>query len=304
MIDPNRFDDAFFCPPAVRGGSRVVGVLGYPVAHSASPPMHNAAFRALGLPWVYVPFAVAPDDIGAALAGVRALGLAGVNVTVPLKELVLPYLDQASARAQAIGSVNTVVNHNGRLIGDSTDGPGFLRALHELGAGDLQNETVVVLGAGGSARAVVHSLVAEAGANVVVANRSRERADDLAARFAPLGSVRAAPLTEEALREALRGARVLVNTTSIGMQHSKSEGALPPVPPDALTPDLFVSDLVYNPAETPLLALARQRGCRIQNGVEMLVQQGAIAFQQWTGMVAPLDVMRRAVLSALAGQGE
>lgn len=283
------------CVP-VRGTTRVVGVFGYPVKHSASPPMHNAAFAALGMDWVYVPFTVAPEAIEAALAGVRALGLAGVNVTVPLKELIAPHLDDVSLRARAIGAVNTVVNDNGRLLGDSTDGPGFLAAL---AAADVvvAGSTVVVLGAGGSARAIVYAL-AEAGARVVVANRNVERAQTLAREFSGLGLIEAIPLQEDRLRTALEGAAVLVNTTSVGMHPSEDE--MPPVQADALTPSLFVSDLIYNPPETRLLALATERGCRTQNGVEMLVQQGALAFSRWTGVARPpIEVMRRAVQATL-----
>ena len=147
-----------------------MGVLGYPVAHSASPPMHNAAFAHLKMDWAYVPFAVAPGDIGDALRGVRALQMAGVNVTVPLKELVGPFMDDLTPRARLLGSVNTVVNTNGHLAGDSTDGPGFLAALHSAGIVAGPNLRVVVLGAGGSARAVVYAL-AHAGAHVRLANR-------------------------------------------------------------------------------------------------------------------------------------
>ncbi len=284
----------------VRGTTRVVGVLGYPVRHSASPPMHNAAFAHLGMDWVYVPFEVAPADVGAALAGVRALGLAGVNVTVPLKEQIAPHLDEISERARVIGSVNTVVSASGRLVGDSTDGPGFLNALAQEGV-DAAGRKVVVLGAGGSARAVVYAL-AEAGAQVVVANRSAGRARALAEQWAFLGRIEPVPWEEEALRAALGGASVLVNTTSVGMHPHEDE--MPPVPADALSPDLFVSDLIYNPPQTRLLALAGQRGCRVQNGVEMLVQQGAIAFRLWTGVERPpWNVMRDAVRLATAQQG-
>jgi shikimate dehydrogenase len=264
--------------------------------------MHNAAFAACGIDGVYVPFEVAPGDIGAALAGVRALGMYGVNVTVPLKELVAPHVDELSERVRVVGSVNTVVRRaDGSLYGDSTDGPGFLAAVAAEGVTVGPGTRVVVLGAGGSARAVVYAL-AEAGAAVVVANRSVERAAALAAEFAGLpGRIAAAPLTEAAVGAALEDAAVLVNTTSVGMH--PDHGAMPPVPADALTPTLFVSDLIYNPAETRLLALARSRGCRVQNGVEMLVRQGALSFAQWTGVAEPpVDAMRAAVLAALAGR--
>ncbi len=278
----------------------MVGVLGYPVRHSASPPMHNAAFAHLGLDWAYAPFTVAPDDIEAALAGVRALGMAGVNVTVPLKELVTPHLDDVTETARVLGSVNTVVNQNGRLYGHSTDGEGFLQALATRGVPDVAGKRIVVLGAGGSARAVVYAL-ARAGAHIVIANRTVERARELAARFAPFGNIEVAAWTPDDLRDALQGAAVLVNTTSVGMHGTGNDAsATPPVPPDALAPPLLVTDLIYNPPQTPLLALAHTRACPTQNGVEMLVQQGALAFSLWTGVAAPpINVMRQAVLDAL-----
>jgi len=282
-------------PQLIRGTTRIVGVFGYPVRHSASPPMHNAAFAHLGLDFAYAPFAVAPEAIGAALAGVRALGMAGVNITVPLKELVLPHLDDASDTARALGSVNTVVNRDGELWGHSTDGDGFLKALAVAGVSTVAGLRVVVLGAGGSARAVVYAL-ARAGAQVVVANRTDARARDLAARFAPACEIEVAPFTETGLRVALQGASVLVNTTSLGLHGTDSSGSPLPVPLDALKPPLLVTDLIYNPPQTPFLALAHAQGCPTQNGVEMLVQQGALAFSLWTGIAdPPVDVMRQAV---------
>jgi shikimate dehydrogenase len=284
----------------IRGTTRLAGVFGYPVRHSASPAMHNAAFAALELDWAYVPFEVAPENIGAALAGVRALGMAGVNVTVPLKELAPQHLDALTDRAAALQAVNTVVYRDGRLLGDSTDGPGFLAALEYAGFTVGPGMRAVVLGAGGSARAVVLALL-DAGVSVVVANRSEERALALAAQLSvagAAGTLTLAPLTEAAVGAALRGAALLVNTTSVGM-HPNGDG-MPPVPSEALTAGMFVSDLIYNPAETRLLNLARSRGCRTQNGVEMLVRQGALAFSQWTGVEEPpLGVMREAVLSSL-----
>jgi shikimate dehydrogenase len=277
------------------GETRVAGVFGYPVKHSASPAMHNAAYAALGLNWVYVPFEVAPERVAEAVAGVRALNLAGVNVTVPLKELVAPLMDELTERAAALKAVNTIIPRDGRLIGDSTDGPGFLAALAAGGATPAPGSRAVVLGAGGSARAVVRAL-GEAGVSVTVANRNEERAVTLAADVA-VGPVAIVPLTPEAVGTALEGAALLVNTTSVGM-HPDAD-AQPPVPADALRPGLFVSDLIYNPWETRLLRLARERGCAVQNGAEMLVQQGAISFHHWTECLPPLDPMRLAVRAGL-----
>ena len=282
----------------IRGTTQVVGVFGYPVRHSASPALHNAAFHALGLDIVYVPFTVAPDSIPAAVAGIRALGLRGVNVTVPLKELIPPLMDSLTPRARALGAVNTIVNENGHLRGDSTDGPGFLAALEYAGVILRPGLHAVVLGAGGSARAVAYAL-AERGVRVTVANRTVERAQALCANFAAVGDMAAILLDEAPLRAAIQDAELLVNTTSVGM--SPRDADMPPVPADSLHPGLFVSDLIYNPRETHLFALARSRGCRTQNGIEMLVRQGALAFTQWTGVAdPPLDIMRDAVVSALS----
>lgn len=284
----------------IRGTTRVVGVFGWPVKHSASPAMHNAAFATLGLDWVYVPFAVAPDTIASALHGVRALNIAGVNVTVPLKELVPPYLDSISPMAKIIGSVNTIVHRDGHLHGESTDGAGLLAALEYAGLTVNSQTHAVVLGAGGSAKAVVRALL-EAGATVTVANRSRERAEGLAEMVAfdlPNARLTIVPMEQDAVGRALsEGATLLVNTTSVGM-HPEEE-AMPPVPVTALHPGLFVSDLIYNPSETRLLSVARHSGCQTQNGIEMLVRQGAIAFQLWTGTMPPIDIMRDAVYDAL-----
>ncbi len=281
------------------GTTRVVGVFGYPVKHSASPAMHNAAFASLNLNWVYVPFEVAPERIGEAIAGIRAMNLAGVNVTVPLKELIPAHLDALTDRAAALGAVNTIIHRDGQLIGDSTDGPGFLEAIAYAGAVIGTGIKVVVLGAGGSARAVVRSLI-DAGASVTIANRNIERAETLSKDVVD-GKARVIPLTERTVGEALSEAAVLVNTTSVGLYPRGDE--MPPVPPDALHPGLFVSDLIYNPAETRLLALARERGCRTQNGIEMLVRQGAISFTHWTGLVPDVTVMRDAVMGVLADPG-
>lgn len=281
--------------PVITGTTRIVGVFGYPVKHSASPAMHNAAFAALGLNWVYVPFEVAPERIGEAVAGVRAMNLAGVNVTVPLKELIPSHLDELTERAAALGAVNTIIHREGRLIGDSTDGPGFLEAVAYAGVKVSAGTRVVVLGAGGSARAVVRALV-YAGASVIVANRNVERAKILSAEVAEDKAI-VIPLTEDAVGEAVSGATILVNTTSVGLYPKVDE--MPPVPPDALHSRLFVSDLIYNPAETRLLALARERGCQTQNGIEMLVRQGAISFTHWTGLSPDTDVMRAAVVKML-----
>lgn len=289
--------------PVIRGTTQIVGVWGWPVRHSASPQMHNAAFGALGMDWAYVPFAVAPERVAEAVAGVRALGLRGVNVTVPLKELVVPYLDSLTPRAARLGAVNTIINEDGHLIGDSTDGRGFLAALREVEALPMPGTRAVVLGAGGSARAVTEAL-REIGVMVTIANRTRERAKEVAERLQNASDgppIEVVSLDDANLRKTLSDDAVvlLVNTTSAGMHPQEAE--MPPVPIDALRPDIFISDLIYNPPQTRLLAAAEQQGCRTQNGLSMLVWQGALAFSAWTGVLdPPIQVMRAAAENALA----
>ncbi|HLK59652.1 MAG TPA: shikimate dehydrogenase [Chthonomonadaceae bacterium] len=285
--------------PFVRGSTRVVGVFGYPVEHSLSPAMHNAAFAALQIPYIYVPFPVAPQALGTAIRSLYALGIVGVNLTIPHKEAVLPFLDEITPEAREIGAVNTVHAIEGRLLGDNTDGVGFYAPLQELGI-RVAGQQVVVLGAGGSARAVVFRLVRE-GARVLLVNRNPESAERLARAVAEAGygdvvrtQGRIAP---EEWAEWLAGSTLLVNTTPVGMH--PHEDAMPAVPLEAFHSDLRVYDLIYNPVETVLLREARLRGCRTLAGVKMLVSQGAAAFQRWTGLWPPTDVMESAVLEGL-----
>ncbi len=290
--------------PALSGHTRVVGVIGDPVAHSLSPTLHNAAFEALGLDWVYVAFPV-PRGWGAeAVAAVPALGLAGFNVTMPHKEDVAAACDELTADAAALRSVNTVVARpDGRTLGDSTDGPGFLDALADKEI-TVAGQPVLVLGAGGAARAVVLAL-GRAGALVTVAARRPEAAESAAAlspgaRAVLLEAV--APLGPSSVRSA--GAvgptafALIVNATPLGM----SGGDALPVDPESLHAGQAVVDLVYHPADTPLLIAARARGARAVNGLGMLLHQAARSFTLWTGEPAPLDAMRAAVTAALAAR--
>ncbi len=279
----------------ITGKTKIIGVWGHPVGHSRSPVMHNAALEALGLDWAYVPFDVDPENAAAAVAGLRALGLAGINVTVPLKERVLMLLDDVDDAARQIGSVNTIHNRDGRLYGYSTDGEGFLRSLEAAGH-PTRGRDVLLLGAGGSARAVAFALAAQ-GCHCRIANRTEERAQSLAAevnaRYAGTASV--AVWGADAGRFDL-----LVNTTSLGMQ--PNEAAVPALPPEAFARRPFVYDLIYAPSETRLLAQAKEAGCETLNGVGMLVWQGALSLALWTGLALteiPVKAMERAVWASL-----
>jgi len=277
--------------PAVSGSTTVVGVIGDPVRHSLSPAIHNAAFAALGLDWVYVAFPVPRGRGGAAVAAVRDLGLAGINVTMPHKEDVAAACDDLTPDAAVLRSVNTVVSRpGGWMLGHSTDGPGFLAALAEEGIA-VDGRRSLVLGAGGAARAVVLALDG-AGAEVIVAARRPEAA---VAAAGLAGSARAIALDE--VDAVVSGADLVVNATPMGMA-----GEAPPLDTDRLGPAQAVVDLVYDPAETPLLAAARARGARTSNGLGMLVHQAARSFELWTAAEAPLAVMRQAADAALAAR--
>jgi shikimate dehydrogenase len=287
--------------PPVNGKTRILGVFGYPVEHSLSPAMHNAAIAALGLNYLYIPFSVLPEDIGPAIRSVVSLGIIGVNLTIPHKERVLPFLDQLAPEAQMVGAVNTVHNDKGRLIGYNTDGEGFAGPLKALDY-ELTGRRAVVIGAGGAARSVVFRLARE-GASITLVNRTKSRAVHLVQDVRQrIGDARIDTLDIEdsaGLIEILARAELLVNTTSVGM--SPRDGEMVPIPPSALHPDLLVYDLVYNPRETRLMAAARATGCRTLNGVGMLVHQGAAALEIWLGCKPDVAVMEEAVNRHLPG---
>jgi shikimate dehydrogenase len=263
----------------VGGATRVAGVIGDPVSHSRSPAIHNAGYAALGLDWVFVAFPVPAGQATTALDGVRALGVAGLSVTMPHKTDAAAACDELTPTASTLGVVNTVVNRDGRLLGDSTDGAGLLRALTHEGV-DVRGTSLLVLGAGGAARAIVLAL-ADAGADVVVAARrldAARAAADLAADIGAIGF--------DDLDGAVRAASVVINATPLGMQDEP-----PPFDPASLDGRSFVVDTVYHPAETPLLRAAKERGVPCANGLGMLVHQAALAFELFTGCEGPLPAM-------------
>ncbi len=280
-------------PLSINGQAKLVGLIGYPVKHSLSPAMHNSAFAALGLNWCYVPLPVLPEQLGEAVAGLRALSFVGANVTVPHKETVMSYLDHVTLEAQAIGAVNTIVVREGRSVGYNTDWRGFLTALSE-GGFDPQGKRAVVLGAGGAARAVVYAL-AQAGAQVTVLNRTPARAQALIQDFTPLFpplSLLSFPLTLRTLEERTVEAHLLVNTTPVGLWPEVDRSPWPEGLP--FPGHLAVFDLVYNPCQTKLLRQARAAGSKVIGGLGMLVHQGAAAFELWTGEKAPVETMHEA----------
>jgi shikimate dehydrogenase len=278
----------------ITANTQLIGLLGWPVGHSVSPAMHNAAAAALGLDWAYVPLPTRPEALPLALGGLAALGFRGVNVTVPHKAAVLPYLDAVYPVAQIIGAVNTIVVGDGRLTGFNTDWSGFLADLAEKGVA-LGGRDCLVLGAGGGARAVVYAL-ATAGARVTVLARRPEQAAQLAAELGaalPEASLTAGPISAAAEMAASVYHPVIVNTTPLGMVGANA--GLSPWPDGALPGSAFVYDLVYNPPLTPLLEQAQAAGARFANGLGMLVNQAAEAFELWTNRAPDREVMRAAI---------
>lgn len=289
------------------GGATVVGLIGDPVAHSLSPAMHNSAFRYLGLDWIYAPFAVKGGTLQQALRGLKALGVRGVNVTIPHKEAVMPFLDELTEAARAAGAVNTIVHEDGRLIGDNTDGIGFVRALHEETGFDPVGARVLVYGAGGAAKAIAAAL-AEAGAGRLdIVNRTIQRAERLALKMTRADVHCAAyGLDEPSLADVVKAAELIVQTTPAGMTGGEDESTAtlpPPLQADWLHEGQVVADIVYTPLETPLVQAAVRQGCTVAPGWGMLLYQGAESFSRWTGTEAPVAIMRGALLRGL-GKGQ
>jgi shikimate dehydrogenase len=271
--------------------TRFVGIIGYPLQHSISPAFQQAAFDHLGLDIRYEVWETERRDLPVALEGMRHPSKLGGNVTIPHKEAVLPLLDSVDRDAERIGAVNTIVNRGGKLAGHNTDSIGFLKALYLDGAFVARNKRAVLLGAGGAARAVGFSL-AEAGArSLTIVNRTPERAEALETALKVTNvEVLSLPWTDEQVERALAGCDLLVNCTSVGLKGSSTEGQSP-LRASLIPKGALVYDLVYNPAETPLLAAARRAGARTLGGLPMLVYQGAASFELWTGKPAPVDIM-------------
>lgn len=273
-----------------------VGLIGDPVTHSVSPAMHNAAFAYHGLPDQYVLWPTPAANLVQRVADLRVEGMRGANVTLPHKTAVVPLLDEIDAVAEAVGAANTIVRlANGRLRGLNTDVGGFLRALATIGVAP-RDRAVVMLGAGGAARGVAYSLIQAGVRSLVVANRTPDRAEMLLADL--LATTDADPyllaigLDDPQLGGLIAEADLLINATSVGL-----DGKTVPIAPNLIAPQVIAVDLIYH--ATPFLQAAAARGATTQDGLEMLVQQGALAFEAWTNLAAPVDVMRAAVQAAL-----
>ncbi len=274
-------------PAGPGGDTTVAAVIGWPVRHSLSPAIHNAAFAALGLDWVFVALPVVPAATAAAIEAVRALGLGGLSVTMPHKDGAARAVDRLSADAEVLGAVNCVVPVGDELVGENTDGPGFIDSLRVDEGFDPAARRCVVVGAGGAARAVVLALAGAGAAEVVVVNRSPGPAVAAATLAGAAGRVGTAAEAADA--------DLVVNATPVGMT-----GDVSPLADVGLGAGQLVVDLIYHPPITPLLAHAEANGASVANGVGMLVHQAAHAFSRWTGEAAPLAQMTAAALAGLA----
>lgn len=277
--------------------AELVGVLGRPVAENPTGVMQEAAFAAASLNWRYLTIEVPPDRLADAITGVRAFGMRGLNLTIPHKVAVIQYLDEISPSARIIGAVNTVRREGDRLIGENTDGKGFLRGL-EVDAGvDPRGKNVLLFGAGGAARAVAAELALAGAASILVVNRGRQRGETMVAdlRQSTGAEINFAPW--QGTWQVKQDADIIVNATSIGLYPDVE--AMPDIDLAGARQQSLVADVVFNPPETPLLRAARSRGLSTLDGLSMLVYQGTIGFEMWTGAAAPVEIMRQALGATL-----
>ncbi|MEE8329635.1 MAG: shikimate dehydrogenase [Thermodesulfovibrionia bacterium] len=271
----------------VSGKTKIIGIFGYPIEHTLSPLMHNAAFKTLGLDMCYVAFRVLPEELREAVRAIKSLNLPGVNITVPHKEKVIPLLDKVNEEASFIGAVNTIVNSEGILTGYNTDGRGFISALSEKKI-SIENKDILILGAGGASRAINYYL-SEKAARLSLFDIDRSKAERL---ISDLNKIRNNAFLLENIKDIDRP-DIIINATPLGL---KSEDALP-LSPDFIASEMVVCDLVYK--NTSFLQEAEKKGARTIDGSGMLLWQGVLAFELWTGLKPPVDVMRKALLSAI-----
>jgi len=274
--------------------TKVFGIFGDPIGHSLSPVIHNAAFQSLNLPYYYVPFHVPKERLKEAVSGMAALGIGGINVTIPHKEAIIPFLDKLSDEARKIGAVNTVEVIENRLIGHNTDGAGFIKSLSEANI-DLSGLRVILLGAGGAARGVAVALLNAKTSELCIVARSvepRKRLyNDLCALF-PDAKISEYPFDKTDFEDT---PTLMINTTPLGLHPNDSL----PYPADRLYPSFIVADLVYRPLKTPFLVAAEQAGAKIVPGIGMLLHQAALSFEIFTKQKAPLEVMKTALIDAV-----
>ncbi len=273
-------------------------ILGNPIAHSLSPAMHNAAFKHLKLPYTYSKIKIASAQLKAFFKKLKHSNFQGLNITVPHKEAILPFIDSLSPPAKLIGAVNTLLIQDGQIQGYNTDGQGYVESLKKEKRWNPRNKKIVILGAGGAARAILVALCLAGAKKISIANRNALKAARFAQEFQKKfkkTKINSLPLQKENLRKVFEETELLLNTTSGGMHGNK----LPPLPLETLPKNCLVSDIVYRPPLTPLLKKAKRLKLKTHAGLGMLLYQGALSFELWTGKKAPLKIMRRALKKAL-----
>lgn len=282
---------------AANYNAQLVGGLGATMAENPTGVMQEAGFREVGLNWRYLNIEVPPDKLADAVTGVRAFGMQGFNLTIPHKVAVIPLLDEVMPDAAMIGAVNTVRREGDRLIGENTDGKGFLRGLREQAGVDPKGKRVVMLGAGGAARAIATELALAGASEIVVVNRSSERGEGMVGDLRSRTGANVQLVGWSGTYRVPASTDIFVNATSIGL--FPDVDAMPPVNMDDLKSGTLVCDVVFNPPETPFLRTAKQHGLPTLDGLSMLVYQGVIGFELWTGQKAPEAVMKKALAEAL-----
>ena len=282
--------------PYITARTNVLCVIGHPIEHSMSPIMHNAALKELSLDYVYVAFNIPPNDLKKAVLGFKMFNIKGINVTIPYKETIIPYLDEIDPLAEKIGAVNTIKNEGKYLIGKNTDASGAKRALLDAGC-EITGKKALILGAGGAAKAVSFAISEDLDA-VYIANRTEKRAIKLAKDLTNKTTIKAVGknMSINTLKNLVNDVDILINTTPLGM-YPDIEAS--PISEEMLHNDLFVFDIVYNPLETKLLKEARKIGCKTLGGLDMFVNQGALAFEWWTGKKPNLNLMKEKVVEFL-----
>lgn len=282
--------------PYITARTNVLCVIGHPIEHSMSPIMHNAALKDLSLDYVYIAFNIPPNDLKKAVLGFKMFSIKGINVTIPYKENIIPYLDEIDPLAEKIGAVNTIKNEGKYLIGKNTDASGAKKALLDAGC-EITGKKALILGAGGAARAVSFAISEDLDV-VYIANRTEKRAIKLAKDLTNKTTIKAVGknLSINTLKNLVNDVDILINTTPLGMYPNIEES---PISEEMLHNNLFVFDIVYNPLETRLLKEARKIGCKTLGGLDMFVNQGALAFEWWTGKKPNLNLMKEKVVEFL-----
>ena len=282
----------------ITGHTGLCCLLGHPVSHSISPAMHNTAFQALGLDYAYLAFDVESDRIRDAVQAIRTMNIRGANLTMPLKNTVLPFLDELSEAAALSGSVNTIINDQGHLVGHTTDGVGFTESVRQAGV-SVKDSVLTVLGAGGAAGSIIVQSALEGAKEIFVFKRKNRTFADTLRFCANIEERTGCPVTVlpmedlSLLSDTLQKTDILCNATPVGMGEDKDT----PVPPELLHHGLFVCDIIYHPEMTTLLKDAAAAGCRFINGKYMLLYQGAASFRLWTGQEMPMDPVRERCFS-------